>query len=59
MLTKVYFIRHVKPDISIEEDFIRPLLFKGIEKSKELVKIFIEIKINYIYSSPYKKQYKQ
>ena len=55
MVTKVYFIRHAKPDISIKDDIIRPLLPEGLEKSKELVKLFIEIKINNIYSSPYKR----
>jgi 2,3-bisphosphoglycerate-dependent phosphoglycerate mutase len=55
MKTKVYFIRHAKPDISIKNNMTRPLLSEGIEKSKELVKIFTEIKIDYIYSSPYKR----
>ena len=55
MNTKVYFIRHAKPDISIKDDKIRPLSLEGIEKSKELVKLFKEIKIDYIYSSPFKR----
>jgi len=55
MNTTVYFIRHAKPDISIKDDMTRPLSLEGIEKSKELVKLFKEIKIDYIYSSPFKR----
>ncbi|MDR0301499.1 MAG: phosphoglycerate mutase family protein [Treponema sp.] len=55
MTTKVYFIRHSKPDFSVKEDLIRPLSVEGIEKSKKLVKLFSEIKIDFIYSSPYKR----
>ena len=55
MITIVYFIRHSKPDISIKDDAIRPLLPEGIEKSKELINFFSGIKIDYIYSSPYKR----
>jgi len=55
LTTKLYFIRHAKPDFSVKEDMIRPLSFEGMEKSKELVKLFTEIKIDFIYSSPYKR----
>ena len=53
MNTTVYFIRHSKSDISVKDDMTRPLSFEGIEKSKELVNTFKEIKIDYIYSSPF------
>jgi len=55
MNTIVYFIRHAKPDISIKDDMTRPLSFEGIEKTKELVNTFKEIRIDHIYSSPYKR----
>jgi 2,3-bisphosphoglycerate-dependent phosphoglycerate mutase len=55
MNTIIYFIRHAKPDISIKDDLTRPLSLEGIEKSKELINIFSEIKIDYIYSSPFKR----
>ena len=55
MNTKVYFIRHAKPDISIKDDEIRPLSFEGIDASKELVKMFMKIDIDCIYSSPFKR----
>jgi len=55
MNTTVYFIRHAKPDISKKDDMTRPLLFKGVEKSKELVNTFKEIKIDCIFSSPFKR----
>jgi len=54
-MTILYFIRHAKPDYSVKDDMIRPLLPVGLKKSKKLVKIFSEIKIDYIYSSPYKR----
>jgi len=55
MNTTVYFIRHAKPDFSIKDDLIRPLTFEGMEKSNELVKLFMDIKIDNIYSSPFKR----
>jgi 2,3-bisphosphoglycerate-dependent phosphoglycerate mutase len=55
MNTTVYFIRHAKPDISIKDDMTRPLSFEGIDKSKELVFSFKEIKIDCIFSSPFKR----
>ena len=54
MITGVYFIRHARPDISIKDE-TRPLSLEGLKKSEELVKIFSEIKIDDIYSSPYKR----
>ena len=54
MITSVYFIRHARPDISIKDE-TRPLSLEGLKKSEELVKIFSEIKIDNIYSSPYKR----
>ena len=47
MNTVVYFIRHAKPDTSIKDDLTRPLSLEGIEKSKELITLFKEIKIDY------------
>jgi len=55
MNTTVYFIRHAKPDISVKDDMTRPLSYEGIEKSKELINTFREIKIDRIYSSPFKR----
>jgi len=55
MNTIVYFIRHAKPNYSIEDDLTRPLSSKGRKESKELVKTFSEIKIDNIYSSPFKR----
>jgi 2,3-bisphosphoglycerate-dependent phosphoglycerate mutase len=55
MNTTVYFIRHAKPDILVKNDMTRPLSLEGIEKSKELINTFKEIKIDHIYSSPFKR----
>jgi len=55
MITYLFFVRHSESDISIREDRIRPLTQKGIENSKKLLEIFKDIKIDCIYSSPYKR----
>jgi len=55
MNTTVYFIRHANPDISVKDDMTRPLSFEGMDKLKELVNTFREIKIDRIYSSPLKR----
>ena len=55
MNTQVYFIRHLKSDFTIKDDRTRPLTMEGIEHSMELVKIFENIKVDNIYSSPYKR----
>jgi 2,3-bisphosphoglycerate-dependent phosphoglycerate mutase len=55
MNTIVYFIRHSVPDFSIRDDKTKPLTLEGIEKSKELIKIFKKINIEFIYSSPFKR----
>jgi 2,3-bisphosphoglycerate-dependent phosphoglycerate mutase len=55
MITKIYFIRHAKPDFSIKSDLQRPLSIEGIEGSNELIETFKEIKIDRIFSSPFKR----
>ncbi len=52
-MTRLLFIRHAKPDFSDKNDYSRPLTEEGKEKSKELVEVFKERKIDAFYSSPY------
>ena len=54
MNTKIYFIRHALPDFS-KKDETRALSIEGIQKSNELVKIFANVNVDYMYSSPYKR----
>jgi 2,3-bisphosphoglycerate-dependent phosphoglycerate mutase len=54
-MTQIYFIRHSVPDLSIKDDLLRPLTIDGINKANELVKLFENIQIDKIYSSPYKR----
>ena len=54
-MTDIYFIRHSIPDLSIKDDLIRPLTNDGLNKAKDLVKIFKKIPIDIIFSSPYKR----
>ena len=54
-MTTVYFIRHAEPDISVHDDFSRPLTPKGA-KDCELVTKFLKNKnIQVALSSPYKR----
>ncbi len=52
-MTKLLFIRHAKSNSSIKDAFSRPLTNDGVEKSKDLVNLFKEKKIDAFYSSPY------
>lgn len=55
MKTKVYFVRHAQPDISIRDDMTRPLTKKGIEDSKKVTNTLMDKNITSIYSSPFKR----
>ncbi|MFZ5352330.1 MAG: histidine phosphatase family protein [Bacillota bacterium] len=55
METKVYFIRHAEPDISVKEDLIRPLSRKGYEDTRRVTEALADKGISVIYSSPYKR----
>lgn len=52
MNTKVYFVRHAKPDFSIKNE-ARPLSSEGIKDSKKVTYALTDKNISSIYSSPY------
>ena len=54
-MTKVYFVRHAKPDISIQDDLTRPLTEEGIKDSKKATEFLLDKDITKVYSSPYKR----
>lgn len=54
-MTTVYFIRHAEPNYHNHNDISRELTEKGLQDSKELVKLFSATQIDQFYSSPYKR----
>jgi 2,3-bisphosphoglycerate-dependent phosphoglycerate mutase len=55
MLTIIYFIRHAESDFSKKDERKRPLTKKGINDSFIVNEYFNDIKIDTIFSSPYKR----
>ncbi|WP_010296242.1 histidine phosphatase family protein [Clostridium senegalense] len=54
-MTKIYFVRHAKPDFKILDDLTRPLTDEGLKDSESLCELFKNKDINKVYSSPYKR----
>lgn len=54
-MNKVYFVRHAKPDFTVEDDLLRPLSEEGINASKKVTKYLNDKNITKVYSSPYKR----
>ena len=54
-MTKVYFVRHAKPDFSIKDDLIRPLTEDGINDCKKVIEFLLSRNITKVFSSPYKR----
>lgn len=56
-MTTIYFIRHAEPDLSIHDDYSRPLTAKG-QLDTTLVTEFLKDKgISVVLSSPYKRAF--
>ena len=56
-MTKVYFVRHAKPDFRVEDDKMRPLTEQGVKDCKKVTEFLLGRDINKIYSSPYKRSF--
>ncbi|SCG82419.1 phosphoglycerate mutase [Proteiniborus sp. DW1] len=56
-MTKIYFVRHAQPDLSVQDDLLRPLTEKGIVDSKKVTEFLLDRGITKIFSSPYKRTY--
>lgn len=54
-MTKIYFVRHAKPDFKVKEDLIRPLTQEGVDDCKKVTKFLLDKNITRIFSSPYKR----
>lgn len=54
-MTKVYFVRHAKPDFTVKEDLIRPLTQEGINDCKKVTEFLLNKNITKVFSSPYKR----
>jgi 2,3-bisphosphoglycerate-dependent phosphoglycerate mutase len=56
-MTKVYFIRHAKPDYSIHDDLTRPLTEEGCKDCKKVTEFLQDKGITKVFSSPYKRSF--
>ncbi|MGB3366123.1 MAG: histidine phosphatase family protein [Acidaminobacteraceae bacterium] len=56
-MTKVYFVRHSKPDFSIEDDMTRPLTEEGLKACEGVTDFLSDKDIDRIFSSPFKRSY--
>lgn len=54
-MTKVYFVRHAKPDFNMHDDLIRPLTGEGIRDSKKVTEFLMDKNITEVFSSPYRR----
>lgn len=54
-MTKVYFVRHAKPDFSVKDDLLRPLTEESMEERKKVTEYLKDKDIKRVFSSPYKR----
>lgn len=54
-MATVYFIRHAEPNYENHDDSSRELTESGLQASQDIVNLFSDIPIDFIYSSPYKR----
>lgn len=54
-MTKVYFVRHAKPDFLIKDDLIRPLTEEGKNDCRQVTEFLLNRNITKVFSSPYKR----
>ncbi len=57
MQTRVFFVRHAQPDLSVKDDLLRPLTEKGKRDAEKVTKTLRGQNIDVIYSSPLKRAY--
>ena len=56
-MTTIYFVRHCKPDVKIQDDRNRPLTDEGLADSQQVLEILKDKNIDLFISSPYKRSY--
>ncbi|MBQ9078243.1 MAG: histidine phosphatase family protein [Ruminococcus sp.] len=52
-MTKIYLVRHAKPDFKWSDDLTRPLTADGISDSHKVSEALAQIHLDYAISSPY------
>ena len=56
-MTKIFFVRHCKPDSSWHDDRTRPLTQEGLEDTLKVAEILKDKEIDLFISSPYKRSF--
>jgi 2,3-bisphosphoglycerate-dependent phosphoglycerate mutase len=56
-VTRIYFVRHAKPDFSVHDDLTRPLTEEGLKDSLKVTEFLGGKDIHKIFSSPYKRTF--
>ena len=56
-MTKIYFVRHARPDFSNHDDYSRPLTEEGLKDCKKVTEFLQSRSITKIFSSPYKRSF--
>lgn len=54
-MTKIYFVRHSKPDFNIKDDLTRPLTEEGLKICERVTEFLMDKDVDIIFSSPYKR----
>jgi len=54
-MTSIFFVRHAQPDEKWTDDRTKPLTAIGLQDSKRVTEALENVRIDYFYSSPYKR----
>ncbi|MBQ8983431.1 MAG: histidine phosphatase family protein, partial [Lachnospiraceae bacterium] len=54
-MTRIYFVRHAKPEHGYGDDRTRPLTREGTEDAALVLETLMDKNIDIFYSSPYKR----
>jgi len=55
IMTTIFFVRHAEPDLSIHDDYSRPLTPKGASDCSLVIDLLHDKKIDVVLSSPFKR----
>ena len=56
-MTHIYFVRHAQPDLSVKDNYIRPLSNIGFKDANLVCDFLSDINIDVLYSSTYLRSY--
>ena len=57
IMTHIYFVRHARPDLSIKDNYVRPLTEVGKQDALLACERLFDIEFSSIYSSTYLRSY--